>query len=129
MLRNEMKWGAFYSAEAFVLPSHQENFGIAVAEALGCGLPALISDKVNIWREVESNRAGLVAPDTLQGTEALLDQWLSLTSAERGAMGEAARELFMRRFTVDAMANGLLDVVRKYSARAVSAPYPRSTIV
>jgi glycosyltransferase involved in cell wall biosynthesis len=129
MLRNEMKWGAFYSAEAFVLPSHQENFGIAVAEALGCGLPALISDKVNIWREVESNRAGLVAPDTLQGTQALLDQWLSLTSAERGAMGGAARELFMRRFTVDAMANGLLDVVRKYSARAVSAPYPRSTIV
>jgi hypothetical protein len=44
-------------------------------------------------------------------------------------MGDAARELFMRRFTVDAMANGLLDVVRKYSARAVSAPYPRSTIV
>lgn len=115
MLRNDMKWGAFYAAEAFVLPSHQENFGIAVAEALGCGLPALISDKVNIWREVQSSQAGLVAPDTLPGTVGLLKQWLSLMPAERAAMGAAARSLFMRRFTVDAMANGLLDVVKKYS--------------
>jgi glycosyltransferase involved in cell wall biosynthesis len=116
MLRNEMKWGAFYAAEAFVLPSHQENFGIAVAEALGCGLPALISDKVNIWREVQSSQAGLVAPDTLGGTIELLRKWLSLSPAQRSAMGYAARDLFIRRFTVDAMAQGLLDVVHKYTA-------------
>jgi glycosyltransferase involved in cell wall biosynthesis len=122
MLRNDQKWGAFYSAEAFVLPSHQENFGIAVAEALGCGLPALISDKVNIWREVESHRAGLVAPDTLAGTRALLDRWSLLTPAERAAMGAAARALFMRRFTVDAMATGLLDVVREYGAHPEAVP-------
>jgi glycosyltransferase involved in cell wall biosynthesis len=118
MLRNEMKWGAFYTAEAFVLPSHQENFGIAVAEALGCGLPALISDKVNIWREVESSRAGLVEPDTLAGTLALLQRWLALPAAERAAMGVAARALFQRSFTVDAMANGLLDVVKQYEGAA-----------
>lgn len=115
MLRNDMKWGAFYAAEAFVLPSHQENFGIAVAEALGCGLPALISDKVNIWREVQSSGAGMVAPDTLEGTRGLLNQWLSLTPARRSAMGVAARELFMSRFTVDAMADGLLEVVHRYA--------------
>jgi glycosyltransferase involved in cell wall biosynthesis len=115
-LRDEMKWGAFYNAEAFVLPSHQENFGIAVAEALGCGLPVLISDKVNIWREVQLSRAGLVASDTLEGTVALLHDWLSLKPDERAAMGRAARELFMRRFTIDAMAKGLLDVVQQYAA-------------
>lgn len=114
MLRNEMKWGAFYAAEAFVLPSHQENFGIAVAEALGCGLPALISDKVNIWREVENAHAGLVAPDTLDGTTQLLQRWLALSATERTAMGAAARALFLANFTVDAMATGLLDVIRKY---------------
>jgi glycosyltransferase involved in cell wall biosynthesis len=114
MLRNDMKWGAFYAAEAFVLPSHQENFGIAVAEALGCGLPALISDKVNIWREVESSQAGLVEPDTLAGTLALLQRWLAMPAAQRAAMQVAARGLFQRSFTVDAMANGLLDVVKQY---------------
>ncbi len=120
MLRNDAKWGAFYAAEAFVLPSHQENFGIAVAEALGCGLPVLISDKVNIWREVESSQAGLVAPDTLQGTVKLLEEWLAMPPARRAAMGAAARELFLERFTVDAMARGLLDVVHQYASVAAA---------
>jgi glycosyltransferase involved in cell wall biosynthesis len=115
MLKGELKWGAFCSAEVFTLPSHQENFGIAVAEALGCGLPVLISDKVNIWREIRSHQAGLVAPDTLAGTERLLREWLSLSPAERRAMGESARGLFRRRFTVEAMATGLLDVVNRGS--------------
>ena len=30
MLKDDLKWGAFHAADAFVLPSHQENFGIAV---------------------------------------------------------------------------------------------------
>jgi glycosyltransferase involved in cell wall biosynthesis len=111
MLQNSMKWGAFYSADAFVLPSHQENFGIAVAEALGCGVPVLISDRVNIWREVQAAGAGLVAPDTVEGTADLLKGWLSLTTEQRQAMRRAARELFQRCYTVDAMARDLLDVI------------------
>lgn len=111
LLRGDLKWGAFHSAEVFALPSHQENFGIAVAEALGCGLPVLISDKVNIWREVHTQRAGLVAPDTLEGTCSLLNGWLGLTGQERCDMSARARELFRRRFSVDAMASGLLEVI------------------
>jgi glycosyltransferase involved in cell wall biosynthesis len=114
MLRNEMKWGAFYAAEAFVLPSHQENFGIAVAEALGCKLPVLISDKVNIWHEVRSYWAGLVAPDTLDGTVTLLRNWLALSATERKAMSDCAGKLYRERFTVSAMANSLLEVIDQY---------------
>ena len=110
MLQGDLKWGAFYNAEAFVLPSHQENFGIAVAEALGCGRPVLISDKVNIWREVEEGNAGLVAADTLEGTIQLLSRWTALGTVERRAMSAAARALFERRYTVEAMATSLLDV-------------------
>jgi len=113
MLRGQMKWGAFHSAEAFVLPSHQENFGIAVAEALGCGLPVLISDKVNIWREIHSHGAGLVAPDTLAGAQLLLRKWLELVLEERRAMGQRARGLFQSRFTVAAMADSLLRVIEQ----------------
>src|SRR5581483_7733209 len=42
MLRDAMKWSAFFAAEVFALPSHQENFGIAVAESLACGVPVFI---------------------------------------------------------------------------------------
>lgn len=112
MLSGELKWGAFHAAEAFVLPSHQENFGIAVAEALGCGVPVLISDKVNIWREVQADGAGLVAADTLEGTRQLLQRWLAIDDAERARMRVAASNCFRHRFTAEAMSRGMLDVIR-----------------
>jgi glycosyltransferase involved in cell wall biosynthesis len=112
MLQGKAKWGAFYSSEALMLPSHQENFGIVVAEALGCGLPVLISDKVNIWREVHAARAGLVAEDSQAGTLKNLRAWLALPPEDRAAMGQRARALFADRFSVDRMATTLIDVVR-----------------
>jgi glycosyltransferase involved in cell wall biosynthesis len=81
-------------------------------------LPVLISDKVNIWREVGANDAGLVAPDTLEGTRNLLREWLSLTPVRGRTMSENARELFRRQFTVDAMATGLVDVITRHSQGA-----------
>lgn len=114
MLSGELKWGAFYASEAFVLPSHQENFGIAVAEALGCGLPVLISDKVNIWREIEQDGAGIVAPDTVEGTETMLRAWLNLDAAGRESMRRQARATFANRFTVDAMAQSLIEAIEKH---------------
>lgn len=111
MTRGELKWGAFHACEAFVLPSHQENFGIAVAEALACGKPVLMSNRVNIWREVEQDGAGFVAGDTYEGTRELIARWLTLTPDARSAMGRAASESFRRRFTVDAMAQSLLSVL------------------
>ena len=112
MLQGDTKWGAFYSAEAFVLPSHQENFGIAVAEAMGCGLPVLISDKVNIWREIQADGAGIVNSDTVEGTVQTLKQWLGMKPDAQQAMGLQAKRSFEARFTVDAMAASLLAIVR-----------------
>ena len=103
MLRGTLKWGALACADVFSLPSHQENFGIAVAEALVMGLPVLISNKVNIWREVEQGGAGLIAADTLQGTEDTLRRWLSLDSTQQQRMRDNARACFARHFDFNAM--------------------------
>jgi glycosyltransferase involved in cell wall biosynthesis len=111
MLRGELKAGAFQAAEAFVLPSHQENFGIAVAEALSCGVPVLISNKVNIWREVSGDRAGLVAEDSVPGTEELLRRWLSLGQQERQTMARNAARCFSRRFNIEMAAVKLLTLL------------------
>jgi glycosyltransferase involved in cell wall biosynthesis len=62
MLQGEDKLAVLQDAEMFVLPSYSENFGISVVEAMACGLPVIISDKVNIWREIEKGQAGWVAP-------------------------------------------------------------------
>ena len=98
MLRGEAKWGAFFAGEAFVLPSHQENFGIAVAEALGCGRPVLLADKVNIAAEIAADGAGLMEPDTEEGTRRLLERWIAMSPKERAAMGVEAKRCFERRY-------------------------------
>ena len=98
MITGDEKWGAFQSAEAFVLPSHQENFGIAVVEALSCGVPVMISQAVNIANDIIQDCAGLVEPDNLIGTSKLFSRWLALSDAERLSMGIAARKCFKKRF-------------------------------
>jgi len=55
MIGGEVKWGALRACDALVLPSHQENFGVSVAEALLAGRPVLLSYPVNIWPEIEND--------------------------------------------------------------------------
>ncbi len=115
MLEGARKWGALRSAEAFVLPSHQENFGLAVAEALAAGTPVLISDKVNIREEIVAAGAGFSAPDDLEGTVRLLQLWRSLPELSRTRMRVAARELFCNRYEVHRAACSLVDAITPFT--------------
>ena len=120
------KWAAFQAAEAFILPSHQENFGIAVAEALSCGLPVLITDKVNIWREIEAAGAGLVTDDTAPGIERQLREWLALDADARKRMSAAAVALFQNNYDIKKFAPALLlklgEIAADGTARHDQAP-------
>lgn len=101
IIGGDLKWGALRACDAFVLPSHQENFGIAVVEALAVGRPVLISNQVNIWQEIEGDGVGLVDDDTLEGTERLLRRWFDLPPAERSAMAARARPSFVARYAMN----------------------------
>lgn len=115
MLTGLAKWGAFYGCEAFVLPSHQENFGIAVAEALGCGKPVLVSNQVNIWREIASGEGGFVDENTLMGTHRLLQKWFMLSQNAKDTMGEMAKSTFQTYFAVEPAARRFKEAVMKNS--------------
>ena len=114
MLSGDLKWGALRAAEVFVLPSHQENFGLAVVEALACGTPVLISDKVNIWKEIVEDGAGMVGEDTEAGTRDLLARWFRLSPEERAGMGRRARLSFERRYQIDVATAALVQKLREY---------------
>ena len=111
MLAGPQKWGALSAAEAFVLPSHQENFGIAVVEALACGTPVLISNKVNIWREIDAAEAGYVEDDDLAGTARLIERWMGTVPGVRAAMKKSARQCFVRNFEIGRATDSLLEVL------------------
>ena len=100
MLSGDRKWGALYGCEAFVLPSHQENFGIAVVEALACGKPVLISNQVNIWKEVDKEGAGLISADEEAGVEGLIKNWLSLNELAKLEMRKKAILCYEKNFTI-----------------------------
>jgi glycosyltransferase involved in cell wall biosynthesis len=121
MLRGEGKWGALAASEIFVLPSHQENFGIAVAEALACGTPVLISNQVNIWREIQSENAGFVEQDTLSGTINLFEAWSRLGEAERSVMKANCHLCFDRHFNLDRNTSRLLELIESIGQRN---PFP-----
>lgn len=108
MLSGDAKWGAFHSADAFVLSSHQENFGIAVVEAMACGLPVLISDKVDIWKEIENDNAGLVSDDSVSGTAAMLRKWANLSDETKAEMRTSAARSFKTNFEVSHATRELL---------------------
>lgn len=115
MITGDLKWGAFGVAEAFVLPSHQENFGVAVAEATACGVPVLISRRVGVWREIVGEQAGYVGDDTVTGTEELLKRWLDTSSTEWATMRVNARRCFTRHFDIRGTADRLIGLVRQAS--------------
>ena len=116
MLKGELKAAVFNKAEAFVLTSHQENFGIAVAEALAYGKAVLISDQINIWREIEKGGAGIVAPDTVDGALSVLQRWENMTNVEKQQMSNAARRTYLENFTVQAAAEDLTVALQKAKA-------------
>jgi glycosyltransferase involved in cell wall biosynthesis len=121
MLRDERKWEALVASEIFVLPSHQENFGIVVAEALACGIPVLISNQVNIWREIASENAGLVEQDSLPGTVKLFEDWIRLGEAERLEMSANCRRCFDRYFDLDHNASRFFELIESLNQRKHSA--------
>jgi glycosyltransferase involved in cell wall biosynthesis len=117
MLSGNLKWGAFSAADAFVLPSHQENFGIAVVEALACGTPVLISNKVNIWREIVNDGAGFADEDDPAGITRLLKLWIDMPAAERDTMRANARACFERRFEISRATDSLLRVLEEHAGK------------
>jgi glycosyltransferase involved in cell wall biosynthesis len=116
MLSGDQKWGAFRACEAFVLPSHQENFGIVVAEAMAASKPVLISNKVNIWREVTDAGAGLAENDDILGISKLLIDFIRLSEERRAAMGQAARRVFCERFEIGQVARNIVDALKEGAA-------------
>lgn len=111
MLQGDAKWGALYGCDAFVLPSHQENFGIAVVEALACSKPVLISNQINIFGDINSDGAAIVGSDDLSGTVHLLKAWFNRSKTQKEEMGINARNCYTSRYLPTAAAKVFAEVI------------------
>jgi glycosyltransferase involved in cell wall biosynthesis len=102
MLKGDAKWGAFYHCDAFVLPSHQENFGIAVAEAMACKKTVVITKHINIWHEI--NQGGgcvLFNNNDLDSIYMTLENLSKMSQSQLQLIGNNAYEIFMEYFYIE----------------------------
>jgi len=116
MLKGDVKWGAFYASEVFILPSHQENFGIAVAEAMSCARPVLLSDKVNIAPDIAAAGAGLMESDTQPGTDNLVRRWIETSAADRAIISAHALNLFEAKYDMRKSAAAIFHLFDNFAA-------------
>ncbi len=111
MLEGSAKWGAFYHSSFFILPSHQENFGIAVIEAMACSKPVIITNQINIWREIEEGGGGFVSEDTQTSVELQMEKLFSLKKDQLKNIGSKARSLFTYEYSIIPAAKKLLSEI------------------
>ncbi len=112
-LYGDLKWAAMCEAQAYILPSHQENFGISVVEALASGTPVLITNKVNIWRDILTDGAGLVETDDVGGITRMLDRWSALPCEQKADMGSRARQCFLNHFDITSTSANLFRLLSR----------------
>jgi glycosyltransferase involved in cell wall biosynthesis len=97
------KWELYRSADVFVLPSSSENFGIAVAEALACGVP-VVTTRGTPWEELVSKRCGWWTEIGSEPLAAALREAMALSDAARHEMGNRGAEWVRSKFSWTAAA-------------------------
>ncbi len=113
MVSGNTKWGLFYGCEAFLLPSYQENFGIAIVEAMACKKPVLITKQINIWMEIQNGHGGWVleTPNKIEIEKQLLTL-SALSKNELQKKGEQAFSTFEEKFLVDFRVNDFIEALK-----------------
>lgn len=107
MLTGKEKLEAFVDADVFCLPSYHENFGMAVAEVMACGLPIIISDQVGIHEEVSEAQAGVVTRCDAREVASALLRFLESEELRKEA-GRNGRRLAEEKYSIDTVAKQMV---------------------
>jgi len=105
----DAKWELLRSADVFVLPSYSENFGVAVAEALACGVP-VITTQATPWNVLSQYQCGWWVPVGVEPLAGALREAIGMSDAERRAMGERGRRLVEEKFSWPKIAREMKEV-------------------
>ena len=89
------KWELLKMADAFISPSRWEAFGIAMVEAIGFGLPTIVSDEINFVKEVAAGRAAMISGVSAAALAATMNR-LMADPALRRSLSELGREWVLK---------------------------------
>lgn len=103
------KVAAYQQASVFILPTHTENFGMVVAEALAAGTPAIVTRGAP-WQGLESEGCGAWVQSGVPELAAALDRMLQRPQEELRVMGERGRKWMARDFSWEVVATKMTAV-------------------
>ncbi len=107
-LEGQAKENAFLNADLFILPTHSENFGMAIGEALARGLPVITTQGAP-WGLLETEGCGWWTPITADGIAQALQEATSLSRDVLRKMGVKGRKVVAERFTWLGVADRFLE--------------------
>ena len=110
MLRGSVKWSALAASALFVLPSHSEGFSVSILEALGSGLPVLISRNCNFPEITEAACGWEIDADEEQLVNSLA-RALTADPAVLARMADNGRQLVARHYTWTAIGSRAADML------------------
>jgi glycosyltransferase involved in cell wall biosynthesis len=108
MLEGRQRIEALVDADLFVLPSHHENFGIVVAEAMAAGAPVLVSREVNLWNEVVAACAGSAVSGDVAELAREMERWMG-DRERRAAASRAGRAYALAHYDWNTIARHWAD--------------------
>jgi glycosyltransferase involved in cell wall biosynthesis len=97
-LNGKVKFNAYLDAELFILPSHSENFGVTVAEALSYGTPVIASHGTP-WKEINSRKVGWWVSNDVESLSLCLKSALNSSRSDLTSMGDQGREWMENEFS------------------------------
>jgi glycosyltransferase involved in cell wall biosynthesis len=115
-IRSADRWSLFDGATAFVLPSHSENFGMVVAEAMARACPVVVTQGVQSKAIVLEAGAGAVVPPHPDEIATALDRLVTDPIAASAA-GKAGQEYVRARLTWDGVAARVRTIYRAICSR------------
>jgi glycosyltransferase involved in cell wall biosynthesis len=92
------RWELYRAADLFILPSHSENFGIVIAEALTCGVP-VITTRATPWAGIPAHQCGWWVDTGMEALVAALHEAVALSDEDRRAMGARGRAWVEKDFS------------------------------
>ena len=116
-LYGDAKWAAYHAADLFVLPSRNENFGVAAAEALAAGTP-VVATRGAPWNGLETEACGWWVEPGREALAAALGDAMALPRETLTGMGERGRVWMERDFSWDRVARDMLGVYEWLAGRA-----------
>lgn len=108
----EKKWELFQMSDFFVLPTHSENFGLAIAESLASGTPVITTVGAP-WSDLNSSQSGAWIEIGTQPLVETLRKFLDMTEEELEVMGCNGRKLIKTKYSAKVMAEKMMEVYRE----------------